>query len=111
MSELSRDVVRVIICCKSNKTSPIANSTAEKIKKKNVKDNILRLSKIKPTSSARAYKVIHKSSAVNKRCKVVFVWIINVENIKKKKSIKVFISPKNKIIFLLKFYRIINTLV
>jgi len=32
------------MCCKRSKTKPIPNSTAEKIKKKKVRDSILRLS-------------------------------------------------------------------
>ena len=73
MSELSRDIVRVSRCCSSKSTSPIANSTAEKIKKKNVRDNIFKLSKANPVNKARAYKVIHNNSAVNSKCKAVFV--------------------------------------
>ena len=43
------------------------NSTAENIKKKNVKEIKFKLSAMKPISNANAYKVIHRSSAVNKR--------------------------------------------
>ena len=32
------------MCCNNNKTNPIPNSIAENIKKKNVSDNIFRLS-------------------------------------------------------------------
>jgi transketolase C-terminal domain/subunit len=37
-------------CCINIITKPKANSAAEKIKKKKVKDNILTLSNIKPTN-------------------------------------------------------------
>jgi hypothetical protein len=104
MSELSRVIVRVSKCCKSNKTRPIANSTAEKIRKKNVKDNIFRLSNANPVNKAKAYNVIHNNSAVSKRCNAVFVWIINVESRKKKNNKNVLKSNKNKIN--LKFYKL-----
>ena len=43
------------------------------------------------------YKLIHKSSAVNNKCKAVLVFKSRLPRIKKKKKIKVFKSPKNKI--------------
>ena len=46
------------------------------------------------------YKLIHNSSAVNNRCKAVFVLIIRVEKRSKKNKIMVLKSPKNKIYFI-----------
>ena len=66
-------MVRVNRCCINIITKPTANSTAEKIKKKNVKETKLRLSYDKPTMSVRAYRVIQISSAVSNRCNEVFV--------------------------------------
>ena len=48
-------------------TKPTANSTAEKIKKKNVKETRFRLSYDNPTINVKAYKVIQISSAVSRR--------------------------------------------
>lgn len=53
------------------KTSPILNSVAEKIKKKKVRPKLCILSFVKPRSITSAYKVIHRISAVSKRCKEV----------------------------------------
>jgi len=44
VSESFKFKVRDKICCNNNKTKPIPNSIAENIKKKNVKDNIFKLS-------------------------------------------------------------------
>ena len=41
---MSRLSVRNNKCCKSNRTKPTENSTAEKIKKKNVKEIMFKLS-------------------------------------------------------------------
>jgi hypothetical protein len=97
ISELSKLIVRVRRCCNRRSTSPIANSTAENIKKKKVRESIFRLSKASPVKRANAYNVIHNSSAVSRRCNAVFVWIINVESRKKKNNKNVLKSPKNKI--------------
>ena len=48
-------------------TRPTANSTAEKIKKKKVKETRFKLSYDNPTTNVKAYKVIQMSSAVSKR--------------------------------------------
>jgi hypothetical protein len=48
-------------------TNPKANSTAENIKKKKVRDNKFTLSNIKPITRTITYKDIHKSSAVNNK--------------------------------------------
>jgi hypothetical protein len=66
-SVVSNEILLVKRCCINNSTKPTANSTAEKIKKKKVRDKILRLSKAKPTNKAIPYNVIHNSSAVRRR--------------------------------------------
>ena len=58
---------------------------------------MFRLSNIKPMKREIPYSVIHKSSAVNSKWRAVLVWITNVAKIRKKKKMKVFKSPKNKI--------------
>jgi hypothetical protein len=62
------------ICCTNIMTNPNANSTAEKIKKKNVNESRLTLSKIKPIKSTIIYKDIHNNSAVNNKCNAVFTF-------------------------------------
>ena len=84
-------------CCKSIRTNPTENSTAEKIKKKNVSDRRFKLSYIKPTSKVSAYSVIHTNSAVKSRCKAVFTWVVSVVRSTKVRIITRFMSPKNKI--------------
>lgn len=79
-----------MIFWKSNKTRPIPNSIAEKTKKKNVKDNIFKLSKIKPTNKTIAYKEIHKISAVKSKWRAVLVFMKTLNKIKKKKINKRF---------------------
>jgi hypothetical protein len=81
------------MCCTSIITRPKANSTAEKIRKKNVKDNILTLSKMKPTSKTIIYKDIQSSSAVNNRCSAVFTFNIMVKKKIKNKIKTKFRSP------------------
>ena len=72
-------------CCTSIITKPKANSTAENIRKKNVRESILTLSKMKPTSKTIIYKDIHSNSAVKSRCRAVFTFSIIVKkNIKNK---------------------------
>ena len=88
---------RVSKCCNRSKTKPTPNSIAEKIRKKNVRDNKLRLSYINPINKVTTYKVIQRSSAVKRRCKAVLVVLKKVLKSKKKRRIKVFKSPKNKI--------------
>lgn len=70
----------------NNKTNPIPNSIAENTKKKKVKDNIFKLSYMRPTNKAIAYKDIHNISAVSRRCKAVFVLTTTLNIIKKKKK-------------------------
>jgi transketolase C-terminal domain/subunit len=78
------------MCWISIITNPKANSAAEKIKKKNVNESMLTLSKIKPISKTIIYKDIHISSAVNKRCRAVFTLSIIVRKKQKnrKKNVK-----------------------
>ena len=97
VSESFKFKVRDKICCNNNKTKPIPNSMAEKIKKKKVNDNIFKLSYTRPTNKTIAYKVIQRSSAVSNKCKAVLVFISKLPSIKKKNINKVFKSPKNKI--------------
>ena len=65
----------LIIFCKRIITKPIPNSTADKIRKKNVNDNIVSLSQITPIIKTSAYSVIHKNSAVKSKCIAVFTFI------------------------------------
>ena len=51
---------------------------------------------MKPVRSANAYKVIHKSSAVNKRWIEVFVCVSSVLTSIKNSMTNKFKSPKNK---------------
>lgn len=76
--------------------SPNPNSTAERIKKKNVKDNIFRLSNNSPRINTIIYKVIHSSSAVNKRCNAVFIFNAILANIIKNNNNTKFKSPSTK---------------
>lgn len=89
-------IVRVSRCCISIITKPTANSTAEKIKKKNVKETRFKLSYDNPTINVKAYRVIQMSSAVSRRWSEVFVWVIKVLESIKNKINKRFKSPKNK---------------
>ena len=66
-SVASREMLRVSRCCKSKSTNPTANSTAEKIKKKKVRDKIFKLSNISPINNEIPYRVIHNNSAVNNK--------------------------------------------
>tara|TARA_B110001450_G_scaffold230122_1_gene231158 strand:+ start:3183 stop:3479 length:297 start_codon:yes stop_codon:yes gene_type:complete len=75
-------------------TKPKPNSTADSIRKKNVSDKRFKLSKTKPLIRVSIYKVIHKNSAVRRRCSEVFTLIVILaKRIKNKRIIK-FISPK-----------------
>lgn len=89
--------VRRRMCCSNNRIKPTPSSNAENIKKKNVKPRMFKLSYIRPINNIIAYKVIHRSSAVNNKCKAVFVLIRRLPNMKKKKMNNKFKSPKNKI--------------
>ena len=87
-------IERVIICCTNIIINPSPNSTADKIKKKKVKDSIFKLSNTNPTKIHITYKVIQRSSAVNKRCNAVLMFNIILVNITKNKMKIKFISPK-----------------
>ena len=76
-------------------TNPTPNSTAENIKKKNVKESKFKLSYTMPINNVKAYKVIQRSSAVNNRCNDVLTLIIKVLSNIKKRIINKLISPKN----------------
>ena len=94
---ISKLNVRVNKCCKRSSTRPTENSTAEKIKKKNVNEIKFKQSYAIPTNKTRAYKVIQINSAVKSRCNAVFKWVVNVVSRIKKMTIRIFKSPKNKI--------------
>ena len=84
----------IIIFWTSIIINPKPNSTAESIKKKNVKDSKFRLSYASPMKRVIIYKVIHKISAVNNKCRAVLMFnAILVNIIKKRKKIKLK-SPK-----------------
>lgn len=74
-------------------TSPIPNSTADKTKKKKVKDKKLTLSYSSPIDNESTYNVIHSISAVNSKCSAVFTFTIIVTSIKKKIRENRFRSP------------------
>jgi len=75
-------------------TRPRPNSTADKIKKKKVKESRFKLSNIRPPINVNIYNVIQRNSAVKSRCNEVFTLIVILEkSIKNKSTIKL-ISPK-----------------
>ena len=80
---------------RSINTRPIPNSMADRTKKKKVKDNKFKLSKINPAVNVNEYNVIHSNSAVKSRCKAVFELIKILTNKIKKKRINKFKSPNN----------------
>ena len=86
----------IIMCCTSIIIRPNPNSTADKIKKKNVKDSILRLSNTSPRTSTIIYKVIQSNSAVNSRCSAVFMFNAILANIMKNNINTKFKSPSTK---------------
>ena len=92
-----RSRVRVIVCWNNVKTSPTENSTAESIRKKNVKETKFRLSLAKPLTKVREYNVIQINSAVRRRWIDELVYTTNDERRTKKSKIKRLMSPKNKI--------------
>ena len=74
--------------------SPRPNSTADKIKKKKVNDNMFRLSNTRPINKHVIYKVIHSNSAVSSRCSAVLTFSAILMNIIKNRINIKFISPK-----------------
>ena len=76
-------------------TNPTPNSTAENIKKKNVKESKFKLSYIIPINKVKAYRVIQSNSAVNNKCNEVLTLIISVLISIKKRIINKLTSPKN----------------
>jgi hypothetical protein len=73
-----------IRCCISIIINPNPNSTADNIRKKKVKDSKFTLSKIKPTTKTIMYSDIHNNSAVNNKCRAVFMFSIIVKKKNKK---------------------------
>jgi len=77
-------------------TRPIPNSTADKTKKKKVKEITFILSKKDPRVKTITYNVIHNNSAVKSRCKadVTLTTILDIN----KKNITMYklTSPKFK---------------
>jgi len=102
---LLRYIDRNKTCCISIITRPSANSAAEKIKKKNVKDSILTLSNRKPTSKTMMYSDIHISSAVSSKCRAVLT-LRTIVNAKQKNKIKTRFKSPNTIYlkFINKYY-------
>ena len=86
----------IIMCCTSIIISPNPNSTAERIRKKNVNDSIFKLSNTNPIIKTMIYKVIQSSSAVNKRCSAVFMFSATLANIIKNNNNTKFKSPSTK---------------
>lgn len=97
LSLLDKLIDLLIKFCNSIKTKPTPNSTAEKIRKKKVNDNIFKLSYDKPKNKVNMYKVIQSSSAVKSKCNDVLVFINMLKNKIKKKIIIVLKSPHNKL--------------
>lgn len=92
------------MCCNKIIIKPSANSAAENIRKKNVKESILTLSKIKPKTRTIIYKDIHINSAVNNKCKAVLTFKLIVKKKIKNRMKNRFKSPNNiyRLCFLLK---------
>lgn len=82
--------------CISISKRPIPNSTADKTKKKKVKEITFILSKKDPRVKTMTYSVIHNNSAVKSRCKadVTLTTILDIN----KKNIMMYklTSPKFK---------------
>ena len=76
-------------------TNPVPNSTADKIRKKNVNERKLTLSYIKPIIMTMEYNVIHKNSAVSSKCTAVFTFNEILANKKKKINSRKFNSLNN----------------
>ena len=91
-----KDLIKIFWNRSSN--NPIPNSIAEKTKKKKVKDTKFKLSKIKPIISIIIYRVIHKISAVNNKCRLVLIFIITLK-INKKKKEKINLNHLKSLIF------------
>ena len=62
-----RDKDRKNMFCINNRMSPIPNSTADKTRKRNVRDIKFKLSYEIPIDNVIKYKVIHKISAVKSK--------------------------------------------
>ena len=69
------------------------NSTADKTKKRKVKDSKFKLSYEIPKDNVKKYKVIHNISAVNSRCKAELTFMQTELSIIIKTIINKFISP------------------
>lgn len=77
--------------------NPIPNSTADRTKKKKVRDSKFKLSYIKPADKTITYSVIHKSSAVKSKCKEFDGLTTKLANKKKNRKKNRFKSPINKL--------------
>ena len=82
-----------IIFCTSIKIRPNPNSTADKIKKKKVRESRFKLSNISPIIKEAAYNVIHNNSAVKSKCRAVLTFIAILAIKKKNINIIIFRSP------------------
>ena len=65
------------------------------MRKKKVNESKFKLSETNPIKSTTVYKVIQSNSAVNSKCSEVEIFISKLDNNKKKKTIKIFKSPKS----------------
>ena len=74
-------------------TRPIPNSTADKTRKKNVRDKKLTLSYRKPIDKDNIYKVIQSISAVNSKWSAVLTFMIIVTSMRKNSIENKLISP------------------
>ena len=83
------------IFCKSIITKPIPNSTADKTRKKKVKESKLTLSYKKPIDKTMMYNVIQSSSAVNSKCSALETLFAMLKISKKNKTKYRLISPIN----------------
>jgi hypothetical protein len=78
-------------------TKPIPNSIADNTKKKKVSETKFKLSNKVPIDSINKYKVIHKSSAVKRRCRAVVTFVLILTKRIKKIIIYKLTSPKCRI--------------
>ena len=83
------------IFCTRIITSPIANSTADKTKKKNVRESKFTLSYRKPMNSTNKYKVIQSNSAVNSNWRALDGFTTKLANKRKNISKNKLVSPIN----------------
>lgn len=84
----------------NNSIKPKPSSTAEKTKKKKVRDNKFKLSCVKPVNNDMTYKVIHNISAIKSKLRELLTLTNRFKKIKKKNKKSMFKSPIIKLFFL-----------